>query len=78
MITFRHFLTSLVAVFLALAVGIVLGGGPLSDVTDPDPAPAAATEDAPPTRPGCTPKASPAPSARCSPAPSWPSAASPS
>ena len=46
MITFRHFLTSLVAVFLALAVGIVLGGGPLSDVTDPDPAPAAVTEDA--------------------------------
>lgn len=46
MITFRHFLTSLVAVFLALAVGIVLGGGPLSDVTDPDPAPAAATDDA--------------------------------
>jgi hypothetical protein len=46
MITFRHFLTSLVAVFLALAVGIVLGGGPLSDVTDPDPAPASATEDA--------------------------------
>ena len=46
MITFRHFLTSLVAVFLALAVGIVLGGGPLSDVTDPDPAPAAATEEA--------------------------------
>lgn len=46
MITFRHFLTSLVAVFLALAVGIVLGGGPLSDVTDPDPAPAAATEGA--------------------------------
>lgn len=46
MITFRHFLTSLVAVFLALAVGIVLGGGPLSDVTDPDPAPAAATDEA--------------------------------
>ncbi len=45
MITFRHFLTSLVAVFLALAVGIVLGGGPLSDVTDPAPAPAAATQD---------------------------------
>jgi hypothetical protein len=45
-ITFRHFLTSLVAVFLALAVGIVLGGGPLSDVTDPAPAPAAATDDA--------------------------------
>ncbi|EON23952.1 hypothetical protein CF8_2081 [Nocardioides sp. CF8] len=46
MITFRHFLTSLVAVFLALAVGIVLGGGPLSDVTDPEPSPAAATEGA--------------------------------
>ena len=46
MITFRHFLTTLVAVFLALAVGIVLGGGPLSDVTDPDPAPASATEGA--------------------------------
>jgi hypothetical protein len=46
MITFRHFLTSLVAVFLALAVGIVLGGGPLSDVTDPDPAPVSATEGA--------------------------------
>ncbi|PUA79224.1 copper transporter [Nocardioides currus] len=45
MITFRHFLTSLVAVFLALAVGIVLGGGPLSDVTSSDPAPAAVTED---------------------------------
>lgn len=44
MITFRHFLTSLVAVFLALTVGIVLGGGPLSDVTDPDPAPTAATD----------------------------------
>lgn len=41
MITFRHFLTSIVAVFLALAVGIVLGGGPLSNVTDPDPAPTA-------------------------------------
>lgn len=46
MITFRHFLTSIVAVFLALAVGIVLGGGPLSDITDPDPAPAAVTDDA--------------------------------
>ncbi|WP_310527701.1 copper transporter [Nocardioides sp.] len=46
MITFRHFLTSLVAVFLALAVGIVLGGGPLSDVTDPDPSPAAVTDAA--------------------------------
>lgn len=46
MITFRHFLTSLVAVFLALAAGIALGGGPLSDITDPDPAPAAATSEA--------------------------------
>lgn len=45
MITFRHFLTSIVAVFLALAVGIVLGGGPLSDVTDRDPAPVAATDE---------------------------------
>ncbi|MEO5665670.1 MAG: copper transporter [Nocardioides sp.] len=44
MITFRHFLTSLVAVFLALAVGIVLGGGPLSDVTDPATTPAAASD----------------------------------
>lgn len=32
MIPFRHHLVSLVAVFLALAVGVVLGGGPLSDV----------------------------------------------
>lgn len=47
MITFRHFLTSIVAVFLALAVGIVLGGGPLSDVTDRGPAPASATDDSP-------------------------------
>lgn len=45
MITFRHFLTTIVAVFLALAVGIVLGGGPLSDVTDPDPAPVASTDE---------------------------------
>lgn len=52
MITFRHFLTSLVAVFLALAVGIVLGGGPLSDVTDPAPAPAAATEATAPSAAG--------------------------
>ncbi len=44
MITFRHFLTSIVAVFLALAVGIVLGGGPLSDVTDRAPAPASVTD----------------------------------
>ena len=32
MITLRHHLLSIVAVFLALAAGIVLGGGPLSDV----------------------------------------------
>ena len=32
MITLRHHLLTIVAVFLALAVGIVLGGGPLSDV----------------------------------------------
>lgn len=32
MITLRHHLLTVVAVFLALAVGIVLGGGPLSDV----------------------------------------------
>ena len=33
--TFRQHLTTLVAVFVALAVGIVLGGGLLSDVTVP-------------------------------------------
>ncbi|MBS2937924.1 copper transporter [Nocardioides sp. J2M5] len=32
MITLRHHLLTIVAVFLALAAGIVLGGGPLSDV----------------------------------------------
>lgn len=31
MITYRHHIVSLVAVFLALAVGLVLGGGPLAD-----------------------------------------------
>jgi hypothetical protein len=31
-ISFRHHIVSLVAVFLALAVGVVLGAGPLSDV----------------------------------------------
>ena len=48
MITLRHHLLTIVAVFLALAAGIVLGGGPLSDVgatvatagTDDEPAPA--------------------------------------
>ena len=32
MISYRHHIVSLVAVFLALAVGVVLGGGPLSDL----------------------------------------------
>ncbi|WP_244927892.1 copper transporter [Nocardioides sp. W7] len=32
MITYRHHIASLVAVFLALAVGVVLGGGPLSEL----------------------------------------------
>ena len=32
MISLRHHLLTIVAIFLALAVGIVLGGGPLSDV----------------------------------------------
>lgn len=32
MISFRQHLVSLVAVFLALAVGVVLGGGPLSEI----------------------------------------------
>jgi hypothetical protein len=31
-ITYRHHIASLVAVFLALAVGVVLGGGPLSEL----------------------------------------------
>ncbi len=42
MISFRHHIVSLVAVFLALAAGIVLGGGPLSDLGRDD-RPAAAT-----------------------------------
>lgn len=44
MIPFRHHLVSLVAVFLALAVGVVLGGGPLSEVGRAEPA--SATTDA--------------------------------
>ena len=32
MISYRHHVVSLVAVFLALAVGVVLGGGPLSEL----------------------------------------------
>lgn len=34
MISFRHHVVSLVAVFLALAVGVALGGGPLADTDD--------------------------------------------
>ena len=45
MITFRHHLVSLVAVFLALAVGIALGGGPLSEVGRPDDAAATSPVD---------------------------------
>lgn len=41
MISFRHHVASLVAVFAALAVGVVLGGGPLSELgrDDDEPAP---------------------------------------
>ena len=42
MISFRHHIVSLVAIFLALAVGVVLGGGPLSDLGRDD-QPASAT-----------------------------------
>ena len=42
MISYRHHIVSLVAVFLALAVGVALGGGPLSDLGRDD-RPAAAT-----------------------------------
>jgi hypothetical protein len=45
MITFRHHLISLVAVFLALAVGIALGGGPLSEVGRPSDGAAASPLD---------------------------------
>lgn len=37
MISFRYHLTTLVAVFLALAVGVVLGGGPLSELGRKEP-----------------------------------------
>lgn len=46
MITFRHYLTTIIAVFLALAVGVALGGGPLSDVTERDQSPAKALDGA--------------------------------
>ncbi|MFW6774820.1 copper transporter [Nocardioides sp. CPCC 205120] len=43
MITFRQHLVTLVAVFAALAVGVVLGGGPLSEVGRNEPAAAPST-----------------------------------
>ncbi len=43
MISYRHHIVSLVAVFLALAVGIVLGGGPLTDLGRAAEAPAHAS-----------------------------------
>lgn len=52
MISFRHHITTLVAVFLALAVGVVLGGGPLAGTNGPqDTAPAAAPGPEPATDP---------------------------
>lgn len=45
MISFRHHVVSLVSVFLALAVGIVLGGGPLTDLGRDDEPAAATTEE---------------------------------
>ena len=48
MITLRHHLLTIVAVFLALAAGIVLGGGPLSDV-GPTAATSSGASDATPT-----------------------------
>jgi hypothetical protein len=44
-ISYRHHIVSLVAVFLALAVGVVLGGGPLTDLGRDD-EPAASTVSA--------------------------------
>ncbi len=43
MISYRHHVVSLVAVFLALAVGVVLGGGPLSELGRDDNAASAST-----------------------------------
>ena len=42
MISFRQHVVTLVAVFLALAVGVVLGGGPLTELGRTDTAPASA------------------------------------
>lgn len=46
MISFRYHVVSLVAVLMSLAAGVVLGGGPLSDLGDPetDSATSAATD----------------------------------
>lgn len=44
MISYRHHIVSLVAVFLALAAGIALGGGPLSDLGRDDRPAAASTK----------------------------------
>jgi hypothetical protein len=44
-ITYRHHVVTLVAVFLALAVGVALGGGPLSELGRDPAAAAAATSD---------------------------------
>ena len=46
MISYRHHIVSLVAVFLALAVGVVLGGGPLNDLERDDRAALAKTPTA--------------------------------
>jgi hypothetical protein len=46
-ISYRHHIVSLVSVFLALAVGVALGGGPLSDLgRDDKPASATTTQQA--------------------------------
>lgn len=47
MISYRHHIVSLVAVFLALAAGIALGGGPLSDLGRDDRPAAASTRPDP-------------------------------
>ncbi|WP_028644082.1 copper transporter [Nocardioides sp. URHA0020] len=47
MISYRHHIVSLVAVFLALAVGVVLGGGPLTDLGRDDRPASAATSTSP-------------------------------
>lgn len=39
MITYRHHIVSLVAVFLALGIGIAVGGGPLSEIGRVEPGP---------------------------------------